>query len=262
MRQNWCNDDRMLFYMQMVIPSIFSVDTHGWCASSSVWPLAIKETPINKAIFSKVAQRVENNVSKIVQPPLSSNITLPRKYIFFPCQIPHDETIKYHSDISVAKALAALLHWVACRSDLHLVIKGHPANPSSMLEIKILVDKFKESQKLSIRQRIHWIDALSIHQLINHSDAVFTVNSGVGLESLIHKKRVFAFGNADYSSASEKIIFGGSISNAIENLEFSYSKAYDSDEHDSRCENFIATWYLHHYDTESKQTFAKIDQFF
>ena len=30
MRENWWLDERVRYYMQMVIPNIFSIDTHGW----------------------------------------------------------------------------------------------------------------------------------------------------------------------------------------------------------------------------------------
>ena len=48
---------------------------------------------------------------------------------------------------------------------------------------------------------------------------MFTVNSGVGLEALLHQKRVYTFGNADYANAAEKIIFGGSLKNASEAID-------------------------------------------
>jgi capsule polysaccharide modification protein KpsS len=38
----------------------------------------------------------------------------------------------------------------------------------------------------------------NVHDLISNAKGVFTINSGVGFESLIHGKPVVTFGNSDY----------------------------------------------------------------
>jgi hypothetical protein len=44
---NWLTSDNMQYkiryYMQMVIPEIFSIDPVGWCASASYWPIPPKQ---------------------------------------------------------------------------------------------------------------------------------------------------------------------------------------------------------------------------
>jgi hypothetical protein len=39
----------------------------------------------------------------------------------------------------------------------------------------------------------------NIHDLVSRSAAIFTINSGVGFESLFHGKPVVTFGNSDYA---------------------------------------------------------------
>jgi len=39
----------------------------------------------------------------------------------------------------------------------------------------------------------------SVHDLISGANAVFTVNSGVGLEALLHGRPVVVTGECDYS---------------------------------------------------------------
>ncbi len=38
MRENWLLDDRIRYYMQMVIPNIFSIDPNGWGATAKSYP--------------------------------------------------------------------------------------------------------------------------------------------------------------------------------------------------------------------------------
>ena len=45
MKANWYLDERIRYYMQMVIPNIFSIDHLGWCASASTWPIPKEQNP-------------------------------------------------------------------------------------------------------------------------------------------------------------------------------------------------------------------------
>ena len=98
MKLNWRLDDRVFYYMQMVVPSIFSIDTEGWCASTSFWPIQFNKRA-SPRVFKILEERISRNISKFPQPSAKESLNLPDKYIFFPCQIPYDETISFHSDI-------------------------------------------------------------------------------------------------------------------------------------------------------------------
>ena len=56
------------------------------------------------------------------------------------------------------------------------------------------------------------------------------MNSGAWLEAIIHGKRVFKIGNADYASASERIIYGGSTLNEVNSLNYALKTNYDKNE--------------------------------
>lgn len=262
MKLNWQLDDRIRYYMQMVIPNIFSIDSEGWCASSSSWPIDLeswKESVETPNIFSHLESRVKKNISKFQQPSVSKH-KLPEKFILFPCQIPHDETIRFHSDISVEDSLRALLASLQHFSDYSLVIKGHPANEAAMSSLKNIYMAAKRDPRTPISSKIFWIDNISIHQLLSCCSAVFTVNSGVGLEALLHSKKVYTFGNADYSSVSTKIMFGGSINNAalaiaseIQQLD----SCSDFSSHNLRVQKFVNSWYYSHYDCTKPQMFDR-----
>ena len=69
MKLNWLIDLRVYYYMQMVIPNIFSIDTEGWCASASVWPISnekLKSYPDNEPY--NILRRISKNTSKFAQP--------------------------------------------------------------------------------------------------------------------------------------------------------------------------------------------------
>ena len=255
MKLNWFLDQRVRYYMQMVIPHIFSIDSDGWCASSKIWPILPSDCNDDK-VFSKLSARLLTNTSKFPQPQ-KKEISLPDNFILFPCQIPHDETIRFHSDVSVEASLDALIQSIDSFPNLALVIKGHPVNPSSMKSLKNI---FEKSRANSNTRQIYWIDDMSIHQLLESCLAVFTVNSGVGLEAVLHRKKVFTFGNADYASISTKIMFGGSIANAVQAINHSiqdFLLYFDEEEYSLLCMKFIHSWYSCHADCENPSSFLK-----
>ena len=258
MKLNWFLDQRVRYYMQMVIPHIFSIDSNGWCASSTAWPIQPSDCDDDK-IFSELSNRLLTNTSKFPQPQ-KKEVQLPDNFILFPCQIPHDETIQFHSDVSVEASLEALIKSIYCFPNLALVIKGHPVNPSSMQSLKNIFDESKIKDANLKKRQIYWIDDISIHQLLESCMAVFTVNSGVGLEAILHRKKVFTFGNADYSSISTKIIFGGSLGNAVQAINHNikdFLLYFDEQQYASSCTKFIHSWYNCHADCENPSSFIK-----
>ena len=263
MRANWYLDERVYYYMQMVIPSIFSIDPCGWCATSSNWPISESswtESKMTPDIFDQIAERINSNKSKFQQPKFQ-NILLPEKYILFPCQIPHDETIKYHSDVSVENSLECLITAITRNKDFSLVVKSHPANIAAMKPLHDIFQSHQNKINDNEKRRLIWIDQASIHELIQKSTAVFTVNSGVGLEALLHSKRVYTFGNADYASAAEKIVFGGYMNNAIESVEVIFKNLLQNNPdvtHKQKCRNLVNAWYYCHYDCDRPESFEKI----
>lgn len=53
----------------------------------------------------------------------------------------------------------------------------------------------------------HWVGAnqCSIHFLLKNCEAVFTVNSGTGMEALLYDKPVYTFGEVDYEAVSHHV---------------------------------------------------------
>ena len=257
MRENWWLDSRIHYYMQMVIPNVFSIDSHGWGASAASFPIQ-PDGNSESGVFEMLCDRIKINKSKFAQPGYRKP-DLEQGYVFFPCQLPHDETIKYHSDVEVSDALRFTMEWV---KDFNLsatgkinprsiIVKGHPANPSSMAPLRKVFNEMLPE----MNDRAHWIDNMSIHQLIAGARVVVTVNSGVGLEAILHGKSIFTFGRSDYDAVTQKCN-GNLLTNKTAALEKSYRKINQADMINYR--KFVDAWYNTHYDYRNLKTFDKI----
>lgn len=182
--------DNVRYIMQTVFPEYFTIDHVGWGANLSYCPLEIETVCSTSAsvFYEQLRRRIENNVSKFDQPPLQM---IGDKYdVLFVCQIPHDETIRYHSDVSVAAALARTLE-TAKRHNWKVLVKGHPVNQMSMETLRNIAAQYGATYICS---------EISIHDAIRASDRVAMVNSGVGFEAMLHHKPIFTYGRSEYQN--------------------------------------------------------------
>lgn len=134
------------------------------------------------------------NVSKYAQRDLGAPLSLPDRYVFVALQtsVDHVQTLAH-------VPMLTMLDWAVERfrgTDIRVVVKRHPRCKSARV-----VHRMRE---LAARGEILISDA-SIHQLIEPALAVFTVNSGVGSEALLHLKPVYLFGRADYRHVCHEI---------------------------------------------------------
>lgn len=233
-----------LYYMQTQFPWMFSVDPKGWGSGASAYPFKGPKCETSAA-FDSLRARCLTGESKFGQPPLGTNIRqLPTEpFLFFPCQLPHDETIKYHSTVSVEDALRTTCE-AARDHNMPLVIKGHPVNPGSMEPLKRIVQSVKNAGY------ILWLDDLNIQDALERAAITVTVNSGVGFESLLHGTPVITFGYAEYdvvsSHASDKEMLDVS-------LKF---KAYSYP--NPEVYGFFEHWHNWCYDTTNRASFSKL----
>lgn len=176
------------YYAQTVFPHCFTVDPHGWGPSMSVHPIEAAMGDPTSTRFDTLVERLYRNESKFPQPP--GNRFQRSGHIAFLCQIPHDEAIRFHSSVSVEQALEATLEW-ARTVDKQVIVKGHPINPGSMIPLKQIAARYP---------LVEWVDNVSVHDVIRGSQAVFCVNSGAGIEAILHQKPVVIFGSAEYET--------------------------------------------------------------
>ncbi len=191
----------VMFYMQEFFRWIFVLDRDGWGAAASAYPLQpdTMPEPTEAGAFARYRQRLLHGElgSKFAQPArlrraelIASGQIPDAPYLFFPLQIPHDQVIRYFAPCSEQEVVENLAEWCHERG-LALVFKPHPANLKSMEPFKAL----------AAQHGAFWSDA-HIHDLIAHATAVYTINSGVGFEALLHLKPVVTFGRVEYDCVS------------------------------------------------------------
>lgn len=120
--------------------------------------------------------------------------TLPERYIFVPFQVDSDTQILLQSPwIRDMRQFFRLLVRVFNQLDdpqLHLIFKEHPTSESSYPGLHR--DAGKE-------ERIHFVNNRLTQELIEHAESVVTINSGVGIESLLFNRPVIVTGRAFYN---------------------------------------------------------------
>lgn len=182
-----------LYWMQMHMKELFTIDTDGWGAdaSNNNFKLGDVDSEEAKAFCEeKSAYLLKTGESKCEQ--ASKTCNTPEDFILVPLQIPRDYTIQNHSPITIKYFIDSLISW-ANEQQIHIGIKMHPHNRADY-ELQLAVDS-------GLSEYVHKVEG-NIHELIKRSMGVFVINSGTGFESLIHGKPVATFGNCDYNKAT------------------------------------------------------------
>ena len=244
----------VLFYMQEFFRWVFVIDERGWSAASSQYPVDLATLPDSDhdsfAVYrqrllagelgSKFGQRERKSLNKLIAdgsiPVVRDMLGLKkvRPYIFLPLQVPHDQSIQFFSDFAEQVIVENIVHWVNERG-IALVMKPHPANRKSMAPFEAMVDG----------RNIFWSDA-HVHDLITHATGVYTINSGVGFETLLHLKPVVTFGKVEYDCVTFRA--------TPESLDeaWKYCLTVDNAELESRYRRFI-NWFLNEYSIDMSQ---------
>ena len=119
----------------------------------------------------------------------SQSVELPGSYIFIPFQDDWDTQIRLFSPwISDMRELFSFAQLVAQRSGRVVVLKEHP---SSRVKYPDLVMRASE--------KVIFANGNSTQELIENADCVVTINSTVGLESILLAKPVLVLGAAFYA---------------------------------------------------------------
>ena len=120
--------------------------------------------------------------------------TLPERYIFVPFQVDSDTQILLQSPwIKDMRHFFRLMTRVFRQLDdpqLHLIFKEHPTSESRYLDLHREADR---------EERIHFVNNRLTQELIEHAESVVTINSSVGIESLLFDRPVIVTGRAFYN---------------------------------------------------------------
>lgn len=121
--------------------------------------------------------------------------TIPDRYIFVPFQVPNDTQVVCHSpwikDMdTLYQALDSALEFLSLQPEgqsYKFVVKEHPSWPRSFQHLH------------NGNPNIIFANNNNTQELIENAIAVCTINSTVGIESLLLNKRVITLGNAFYN---------------------------------------------------------------
>lgn len=193
-QHNFQGDHNTYYYMQTVFPWLFTIDSLGWAGGASYILTFDPEAEYTDEAFVEMQKYIESG-SKFQH--LQSKDTdwskINDEYIIVPLQLPHDETIKYHSDITVPEFVTALCEFADNYGPCpQLVFKGHPVNLASMEPLKGIISKYKN---------VHYIAEGNFHDLVRKSMGMWVLNGGSGQEAMLLEKPVACFGRCDYAPA-------------------------------------------------------------
>jgi capsular polysaccharide export protein len=118
-----------------------------------------------------------------------TNVKLPQNYIFVPFQVGYDSQIIYFSNFKSMKELFYFIKDISKKLNLTFVFKEHPSD-----KVNDYSDLYKQTN-----EKLIFANNIDTKTLIQNSDAVITINSSVGTESLLFDKKVFVLGKAFYA---------------------------------------------------------------
>lgn len=184
---------------ESAFPRYLTVDSTGF----SGWHTAanLEQPTISEFLETVSENEVEETYQKLHREMVQSNsskykqrekqdtpISTGRGFFFLALQMTNDVVaeLAYIDTYNLLKFSAD----IAERNQISLIIKRHPRCTS--IKIKELLDTLRGSKYIEIT------DA-SIHAILPACKAVLTVNSGVGMEALLHLKSIICTGKAEYS---------------------------------------------------------------
>lgn len=238
----------VMFYMQEYFRWVFIADKRGWSAASSVYPIDNETVSARTSgafdfyrvkikrneLGSKFAQAERYSKKELVRKDLIPHVPTflggksGRPYIFFPLQIPDDQSIRYFSDVSELEVVEAVVAWARVHQ-IAVVLKPHPANLKSMRIFENMADG----------EHV-FISNAHVYDLIQHASAVYTINSGVGFEAILHVKPVVTFGRAEYDC----VTFNATLDDL--DAAWKYTLEAEVEELEARYGKFV-DWFLSDY---------------
>lgn len=199
---NWKGGPNAYFYMQTVFPWLFTVDPLGWAGGASYVDEFDPNAEYSSAEFELMKEKLGKGKFGHLQKNYNDwNHIDKENYIIVPLQLPHDETIKYHSDFSVEKFVTKICEWAIAIDDApQIVFKGHPVNLNSMKPLAEIIEKYRSESEIGFN-RLLYITHGNFRELVESSQAMFVLNGGSGQEAMLLEKPVACFGRCDYATA-------------------------------------------------------------
>ncbi len=176
---------RMVFLEKGFFPATLQCDPHGINHQSSLPRDPDFYRAFDPAELGDKPTALVKRQSKLKD---DGPAALPGRYVFVPFQVPSDMQILALSPwIRDMRHLYDEIYRLSeAEGQSHFVIKEHPSFPLSI------------RAEVTPHPRIHFANHHDTQALIEGADAVITVNSTVGLESVLLEKKVITLGLAPY----------------------------------------------------------------
>ncbi|MBE0470645.1 MAG: hypothetical protein IBX55_14190 [Methyloprofundus sp.] len=152
--------------------------------------------PVGVDYFSAIPRNADFYLSRPITGPVPEMLEhfpcpsgLPENYIFIPFQVVEDSNIYLHSPWirDMRHLFQVIVEASKACPNLEFVIKPHPACPERYDDL-VSIDHTK----------IHFVQDIPSQALVQHAQAVLTVNSTVGMEAIMARKNVIVLGQAIY----------------------------------------------------------------
>lgn len=180
-----------IFIENGTMPNRITIDKKGVNFLNSV--------PRNKSFYQQYSNenilptslipRIAKNSKKFKK--ISCEDYLPKNYIFVPFQVDYDTQIMLYSPwIKNMTQLFEVIEQIAQELNIHFVFKEHPTS------VKNYPTLHKRASK---NPNLYFANGCETQTLIENANAVITINSTVGIESLLFGKKVITLGNSYYN---------------------------------------------------------------
>jgi capsular polysaccharide export protein len=177
-----------MFFENGLLPNRLVLDTKGINADNSV--------PRDRGFFENYQNLLELPDTLIPRRPKNqkkfeaSLETLPDSFIFVPFQVDSDTQIITNSQwVKNMRQLFDIIELLSTDTNYNFILKEHPSSSRNYPDLHNRANKL---------DNLSFANGYATQELIERSLAVITINSTVGVESLLFKKRVIVLGNAFY----------------------------------------------------------------
>ncbi|WP_155842030.1 hypothetical protein [Hyphomonas atlantica] len=204
-------EQRFLNFKESALPGYFRFDRLGFSGWEERHPLAtgadISSERIDAAFKALRHEYVDKRVSKYEQRMVDED-ALPDRFLLAALQVP-DDTVMSLASMDMDDWLDTLVR--ACEAaGTNLVIKSHPLDKSATTRARV--------SRLQDRGSHVFVSQTAIHHLLERAEGVVTVNSGVGVEALLHLKPVITVGASDYSAVAHQVSSRSELMSAVEKV--------------------------------------------
>jgi len=245
-RQSWGGHENTKYYMQTVFPWLFTVDPEGWAGGAKYLEGYNNKRRYDDGAFKSMQSYIAkgSKFQELQADDVDWSKIEKDNYIIVPLQLPHDDTIRWHSDFSVEHFVKQICEWAKTQAPAdcpQIVFKGHPVNLGSMKPLKDIIEQWTDDTGAIV-----YIERGNFQELVRNAKGMFVLNGGSGQEAMLLEKPVVAFGRCDYAPAV--------LNGDIEDVGAAY-EAMKSDKMSTRIKEYQRwfDWYIHSVTVDSRK---------